>query len=663
MNNAYNNYFLGIDTGGTFTDFVLAEGENIRIHKVLSTPSAPDQAILQGIAELGISLDDLKIVHGSTVATNAVLEGKGAKTAYITNKGFKDVLHIGRQTRKELYNLTPIKTQHIVDNDLCFEIDVRVSAEGEILNDLQQDDLDALLSEIQHHEVQAVAINFLYSFLDERHEQQVAQEINNQLPESLFISCSHEVLAEAKEYERGITTWLNAYVGPLVNGYLKRLQQQIHPAAISIMRSSGQTTSAVMAGKEAVHLLLSGPAGGLNAAKFISHITGKKNLLTFDMGGTSTDVAMFDGEIALGQTGSIVDLPVSVPMIDIHTIGAGGGSIAWVDAGGALQVGPESAGAAPGPACYNQGGRKATVTDANLVLGHLPKSTKLGGSMTLEFAKAEQVVSQLRQEAGLDSIEKTAEGILRIANEKMAEALRVISIERGIDPADFALLAFGGAGGLHICALADALNMKQAIVPIHSGVLSALGMLAAKPGREMSRTIAKPLDDVTDEDIEEQIAKLIVDAQNAIAEEGIDKQSLTYKPSLDICFRGQSSSITVPWQSREQAIAAFKQAYLKRYGQLLESALELVTVRLSVNAHIQEITISKTKVTTNLHSEFSEVYGIEQPVPVLPRASLQSAQIMNGPMIITDNVATVWIEPSWQAQLDEYGNLLLEKQS
>ncbi len=657
MNNDSNNYFLGIDTGGTFTDFVLAEGENIRIHKVLSTPSAPEKAILQGIAELGISLDGLKIVHGSTVATNAVLEGKGAKTAYITNKGFKDVLHIGRQTRKKLYDLTPIKTKHIVDNDLCFEIDVRITADGEILNDLQQEDLQSLLTEIQNHDIQSVAINFLYSFLDERHEQQVAQE----LPKSLFISCSHEVLAEAKEYERGITTWLNAYVGPLVNGYLNNLQQQTEPAAISVMRSSGQTTSAATAGEEAVHLLLSGPAGGLNAAKFISQLTSQNKLLTFDMGGTSTDVAMFDGEIALGQTGWIVSLPVSVPMIDIHTIGAGGGSIAWVDAGGALHVGPESAGANPGPACYNQGGTQATVTDANLVLGHLPKSVKLGGSMTLQLRKAEEAMSDLQQQADLESIEKTAEGILRIANEKMAEALRVISIERGIDPAEFALLAFGGAGGLHICALADSLNMTRAIVPIHSGVLSALGMLAANPGREVSRTIAKPLQEVSDSDIEHEIHLLKQKAETAIGEEGITKESLTYKPSLDICFRGQSSSLNVPWQNRQQVISDFEHEYKNRYGQLLDSALELVTVRLSVNAHMQGIAMSKTEVNTHLPQEFSEVYSIEQTVEIIPRAGLAPGEKRLGPVIITDAVATVWIEPSWQAELDEYGNLLLIK--
>ncbi|MDH3981126.1 MAG: hydantoinase/oxoprolinase family protein, partial [Gammaproteobacteria bacterium] len=383
--------FLGVDTGGTFTDFVSFDGARLRVHKVLSTPDAPERAILQGIAELGLSTDGLQVIHGSTVATNAALERKGVRTAYITNRGMADVLTIGRQARRELYNLQPQPALPPVPRELCLEVGVRMGADGVHVAELTAADRSALLASIEQLRPEAVAINLLFSFLDDSDE----RSIESWLPDGMFVSRSSEVLPEYKEYERGIATWLNAWVGPRVAGYLERLDQALAPAPVAVMQSAGGTVRADLAGRKAVHLLLSGPAGGLMGARLIGQQAGHTRLLTFDMGGTSTDVALIDGDIRLTSEGHIGPWPVAVPMVDMHTIGAGGGSIARLDSGGLLQVGPESAGAVPGPACYGQGGTQVTVTDANLVLGRLQPDAFLGGAMTLDAGAARRVLNQL----------------------------------------------------------------------------------------------------------------------------------------------------------------------------------------------------------------------------------------------------------------------------
>lgn len=447
---------LGIDTGGTFTDFIVYKDEKLITHKVLSTPKAPEQAILQGIKDLQLDTENLTIVHGSTVATNALLEGKGVTTAYITNFGLGDVLSIGRQTRKELYNLQPEKHAPPVAKEYCLETGGRLSSTAEVIEELTAAQLEKLEQQIKTLAPKAVAINLLFSYLDDTAEKRIEKII----PGSIFVSRSSDVLAEYKEYERGIATWLNSYVGPLVQDYLSRLQDTLANASIAVMQSAGGTIAANFAGQQAVHMLLSGPAGGLAAAKFMGDITSQQRLLTFDMGGTSTDVAMIDGELQLSSEGVIAGYPVAIPMVDMHTIGAGGGSIASVDAGGLLQVGPESAGADPGPACYGNNGTVATVTDANLVLGRLRADAFLGGGMQLDIVAAENAIKPIAEKLKL-SIEDAATGIISIANEHMAHALRVMSVQRGIDPRELSLVSFGGAGGLHVCALADALAMKK----------------------------------------------------------------------------------------------------------------------------------------------------------------------------------------------------------
>lgn len=648
---------LGIDTGGTFTDFVYYDGERIHIHKVLSTPDAPERAILQGIREMNIELHGLRIIHGSTIATNAVLEGKGARTAYITNRGLKDVLSIGRQARRELYNLQPGPSRPPVPEELCLEAGGRITHEGVVIDPLTEDDIAGLKKQISDLRPQSAAINLLYSFVDDQYEKKIAQS----LPDDLFVTCSSEILPVQREYERGITTWLNAYVGPLVHDYLQRLSEQLKPAIVSVMRSSGLTGLAANAGREAVNLLLSGPAGGASGAHYTGVLCGQERLLTFDMGGTSTDVVLIDGSIPLTSNGRIAGYPVAVPMADIHTIGAGGGSIAFVDTGGVLQVGPESAGAMPGPACYAQGGTEPTVTDANLVLGHLPRSVLLGGSIPLDYESAYSAISKLIKPLGLETVEQVAEGIIRVANEHMVQALRMCSVQKGIDPREFVLMAFGGAGGMHICALADALGMRKAIAPARAGVLSASGMLVAPPGRQLSKTLGCIVSECSHHAVESALDELVNTGKTALTEESVDTGHLEILPSLDLCYQGQAFTLNIPWTNIERTTESFHEQHHALFGHRLDSPVELVNVRVGIMAQAEKLPLPEMTVSVNRNpAGYSDIYGQDGKVPVWQRRHLSSGKTVAGPLIIVDEVSTIYVMPGWFCTMDVVGNLVLE---
>jgi N-methylhydantoinase A len=648
---------LGIDTGGTFTDFVLYDNGELRIHKVLSSPHAPEQAILQGITELGLELQNLKIVHGSTIATNAVLEGKGARTVFITNHGLGDMLSIGRQARRELYNLQPQRVPPPVAAEFCLETGGRQAADGEVLEDLSDEDLDRLREQVDALSPESVAINLLFSFLNDRFE----KAIEAAMPDDVFVARSSSVLPEYREYERGITTWLNAYVGPLVQGYLARLEQRLSPAALTIMQSSGETCGAEQAGQLAVHLLLSGPAGGLQGAGYISKLAGCEQLLTLDMGGTSTDVAVIAGELTLTSEGHIAGYPVAVPMVDMHTIGAGGGSIASVDAGGLLQVGPQSAGADPGPACYARGGENLTVTDANLLLGRIPPQVLLGGSMPLDRNAAQVAAGKLLQGLDLDSVEALAEGVIRLANEHMAAALRVITVQRGLDPREFVLTCFGGAGGMHVCELAEALEIKRAMIPIQAGVLSALGMLVAPPGRQLSRTLKRLLDACTEADLQIEFERLREIGEKELHKEGISDAELIELPSLDLCYRGQSFSLNIPWRGISQATEAFHLAHQQRYGHRLEMPVEVVNVRLGLRSKDAMLSLAKLPPMAGPQPVgTTRIHRINEAVPVWQRTDLPADFVIKGPAVILEQVSTTWLAPGWVCRVDEYGKLCLE---
>ena len=429
---------LGVDTGGTFTDFVVCDGDVVHYHKELSTPHDPSIAILRGIKALcsgpSAKKDGLYLVHGSTVATNAILERKGVKTLLVTNRGMQDLLRIGRQTRSELYNLCPPQPGDWTAPEDCFGLGGRVDANGKLI-----ETADATsLAELRHKaaDYQSVAVCTLFSFLNPAQEQAAAEAVSDL---DLFCSLSHRVLAEYREFERASTTFLNAYVGPLVQRYLHRLADGLSARQLFVMHSTGGVMDIDEAGRHAVRMILSGPAGGLVAAGAVGRQIGRKRLMSFDMGGTSTDVALIDTAPRITVEGQIAGMPVAVPMLDIHTIGAGGGSIAWRDSAGLLRVGPESAGADPGPACYGRGGKRPTVSDANVVLGHIPPNALLAGNMPVDVDRARQVMTDLGRDFGLDA-EHMAAGVLRVAEENMAAALRVVSVQRGFDPADFSLL-------------------------------------------------------------------------------------------------------------------------------------------------------------------------------------------------------------------------------
>jgi N-methylhydantoinase A len=655
----HSEILLGIDTGGTFTDFVVYDGATLRIHKRLSTPAAPEQAILAGIEDLGIDTRRLRLVHGSTVATNAVLEGKGVRTAFITNRGFKDLLTIGRQARRELYNLQPAPLPPPVPAELCLETGGRLAADGEVVDPLTAEDLAALRSALQQLEPQAVAINLLFSFRDDRFERAIADIV----PAQIFVSRSSEVLPEYREYERGITTWLNAWVGPLVQGYLRKLGQALPGTAIAVMQSSGDTMGIAEAGRHAVRMLLSGPAGGLVGARFIGARSGHRRLLTFDMGGTSTDVALIDGETRLTGEGRIGPYPVAVPMVDMHTIGAGGGSIARIDAGGLLQVGPQSAGADPGPACYGRGGREPTVTDANLILGRLLPDHFLGGRMRLDTQAAHAAMARIAAPLGM-SVEEAALGIVRIANEHMARALRTISVRRGIDPRHFTLLSFGGAGGLHVCALAESLDMHQALIPIHAGVLSALGMLVAPHGRRLSRTLNCLLEEVDERVLDKEFSALEQQGAAALGQEGVPAEQILLERSVDLRYRGQSTSLTLTWENSGNAATAFHAAHERYYGHRLDLPIELVNLRVAARAPRPDLDLPAVQTDhEGAATAGVRIFGVSSAVAVWERTALHAAQSLQGPALITDSVSTTFLAPGWQCRRDDDGNLLLERRT
>jgi N-methylhydantoinase A len=650
--------WLGIDTGGTFTDFVLFDGRSLRVHKVLSTPQAPEEAILRGIRDLGLSLPGLQVVHGSTVATNAALERKGVRTVYITNRGLADVLTIGRQARAELYNLQPQPRPPPVPRALCLEVGARLGADGSRITAFEAADRDLIEQQVAALQPRAVAVNLLFSFLDNEDERTIA----SWLPEGLFVARSSEVLPEYREYERGIATWLTAWVGPLVAGYLERLGQALRPATVSVMQSSGGTVSAEQAGRKAVHLLLSGPAGGLMGARFIGRQTGSTQLLTFDMGGTSTDVALIEGDIRLTSEGHIGPWPVAVPMVDMHTIGAGGGSIAVIDSGGLLQVGPESAGALPGPACYGQGGTAATVTDANLVLGRLRGDAFLGGAMTLDAAAAVRAVAAIAEQLGL-GVEEAAAGIIRIANEHMVQALRVISVQRGLDPREHVLVSFGGAGGLHVCALAEALGMRHALVPVHAGVLSALGMLVAPRARQVSRTRAGSLADAEEGPLEQELQALADWGRGELRAEGIAQGDIACDFSADLRYQGQTYTLTLPWQGVEPTCRAFHDEHERRYGHRLGIPVELVNLRAGLQGPTPDIRLPKLPARAGAAGTppSARLAGYAGEMPVWRRERLPAGERITGPALITETVATTYLAAGWRCRVDDAGNLHLER--
>lgn len=649
---------LGIDTGGTFTDFVLLTDSGIRIHKTLSTPDRPETAVLEGIRALGIEepvcRGAVKIIHGTTIATNAALQRRGVRTLYIGNQGLTDLLDIGRQVRPDLYQLEFEAEAGPVPADLCLGVHARLDANGDELVALDDAELARIRLRVEQRAPKAIAINLLFSFLNDAQE----RRLEAALEDLAFVSRSSHVLPEYREYERGIATWLNAWLGPLVSSYLGRLDQATGAAPLTVMQSSGSTIAAKVAATRAVNLLLSGPAGGVIAARRLGHDAGHPRLLTFDMGGTSTDVSMIDGEPVQSTDARIGPWPLAIPGLDIHTIGAGGGSIAELDAGGMLQVGPESAGAQPGPACYGLGGIQATVTDANLVLGRLRAHRFLGGRMQLDEEAARSAVGRLAQQAGLGTREMAA-GIIDIANQHMATALRFISANRGHDPREFMLCCFGGAGGLHVCDLAESLDCAGIILPARGGVFSALGMPAAAPGRELSLSRCMRLTDFTPNVAARLFGQLTEQGLQELRDEGVLPETVQIRNQLELRYRGQTHALGVDWQNPEQSKRDFESAHQLRYGhQLPGQEVEIATLRVSLKAHAPLQQYPGYRVPT---SDTPQPNGTQHPrsdLPEILRDELMPGTKLEGPLLILEETTTSLLKSGWTATVDPFGNLV-----
>ncbi len=656
---------IAIDTGGTFTDCVYRVDGRVQVFKLPSTPVDPARAISEAIEHIaditGAELLDVR--HGTTVATNALLERKGARVAFITTAGFEDTLAIGRQARPDLYDWNTHRPKPLADEERCFGVAERIRCDGFIQLAPNSHSLADLCQRVRSSGAESIAISLLFSFANPAHEQAVARALE---PLLIPISSSHQILPEFREFERASTVTINAYVAPRMSSYLDDLGEALaqRGAQFSIMQSSGGILSARTAAREPVRTILSGPAGGVIGALSVARQAKIKRIISFDMGGTSTDVAFIDGahEPVTTVEGQIDGLPIRVPMLDIHTAGAGGGSLAWVDAAGALQVGPQSSGADPGPACYGKGER-ATVTDADLVLGRLHPRYFLGGEMPLDAARALQSIVCIR-DSGSDfaSVEKLAEGIVRVADAQMENALRRVSVERGQDPRSCTLLAFGGAGPLHACALASALGIGRVLVPAAPGALSALGILDADLRREFSRTVmtspGNPL-------VETVFIELENEARKVFASEKL-KPSLTR--SADLRYQGQGFELRVGWSGR--AVESFHQLHQKAFGYSdPQRTVEVVTLRVQAvartpktNQHQSAIRRGDARAARiSSHRIFED--GRWRRGGLYDREALLAGDRFDGPAIIVELSATTYVPSGWSATVDASNNLMLEPQS
>ncbi len=679
---------VGVDTGGTFTDFVFEVKGQLQIFKLASTPADPAQAIIAGlrrIAEITNSeLSNLEVVHGTTVGTNALLQRRGARTALVTTRGFEDVLAIGRQARPELYNLNAIKPPPLVPDKLRFGVRERITSSGEVLEELNDSDVKTLIQKMKRSRAESVAISLLFSFTNPVHEQRLAAAL---AALNLPLSISHKILPEYREYERTSTVAINAYLQPLMGTYLNRLStsaSESEPAALNnqrprtkdirpsfslrVMQSSGGSISASAAAEEPVRTILSGPAGGIVGALRAARAAGFANIVTFDMGGTSTDVALCDrGALRMTNEANVAGLPVAVSVMDIHTVGAGGGSIARVDEGGSLRVGPESAGADPGPACYGRS-LLPTVTDAHLVLGHFAGSGLLGGEFKLDEARAGEALAVLAGNmtgaAGRNvSIKEAAQGVLEVVNTNMERALRRISVERGYDPRSFALLPFGGAGGLHAVDLARALRIPTIILPSAAGALSAIGVLAADVVKDQSRTVMLEVKPGIAAKLEKTFSAMESATRAALHGEGFSDLDQRHQRSLAARYKGQSFELEIK-QTIGDIARAFHRAHEVRYGYAQKTnVVEIVAARLRSTGVVTKLKQSRLRASSQGDGppRYREAFIAGQRVraAVYDRDELQAGARLRGPCILTEYSSTTLIPKDAKASVDVYGNLII----
>jgi N-methylhydantoinase A len=655
---------LGVDVGGTFTDAVLFDGREIHTAKRPTTPEDQSLAVLSAVdavlRQAGASGADVEsFAHGMTVGTNALLEERGARTALIATCGFADVLEIARQNRPQLYRLCAPKPAPLVPEELRFEAGERVGPSG-VIEPLSEAEPGRLAHLIAESGAESVAICLLFSYVDPSHERRIAERLRRELPD-VHVSASHEVLPSFREYERSSTTAIDAYLSPLLEGYLVRLAATAADADLPrplVMRSSGGLASAEETARAGAWSVLSGPAGGAVGAGILARVSGDGNALGFDMGGTSCDVCVVeDGEVKRTDSREIGGRIIQLPMVDVHTVGAGGGSIGWLDPGGALRVGPRSAGADPGPACYGRGGREPTVTDANLLLGRLAADSELAGGVALDAEAAEAAVGTLASALGLDALE-TAEGILRIANQEMVQALRVVTVERGVDPRRFALMPFGGAGPMHAAAVAGELGVQRILCPRAGGVLSALGLCASDRRRDTTRTVMLNGTELSAERISGEVKELVA---------GLDRDLPSAEPEVmyEMRYAGQSFELPVPGSTcpdPAELTERFEAAHEQRYGYRdPDGEIVLVHIRLAMVAPGPRPQLAAAP-PERLEESSREVRfdGGWARTPVLrgePPADLEA----EGPAIFELPEATLVLPAGWRAQVDAAGTICAER--
>jgi N-methylhydantoinase A len=657
---------VGVDVGGTFTDLVAfnpAAG-TLRIVKIPSSPPNFEHAVIEAVNRVADGYQSIRVVHGSTVATNALLQRSGEAIAFVTTEGFRDMLLIGRQNRPRLYALHIERPPPITPAENWFTVRERVDARGRVVEALSDGEIERVLREIETRGLKHVAICLLFSFINPDHERKLANRFGDA---GLTVSLSCDVLPEFREYERASTTAINASLRPTVQNYLEKLAAglPLREGNLRITQSAGGTLSVDDAAKSAAKLVLSGPAGGVMGAAFVARDAGVKDVITYDMGGTSTDVAtVIDGTPQWTTKSTVDGLPIALPVFDIHTVGAGGGSIASLDAGGALRVGPKSAGAIPGPACYGRGGTLPTVTDANLVLGRIVPDAFLGGAMKIDADLARHAIEPLASAMNKSVIE-TALGIVRVAEANMTSAIRAVTAQRGHDPRRFTLVSFGGAGGLHACGLAQSLDIARVLVPPYAGVLSALGMVVAPPVVDVARTIIHIGMQINDSEVEAEFARLDQESAEQLPQE----QTKAIEHFADVRFRGQSHEIKIPVVGMTLADISrrFYSAYRTMYGRPPTGrAIEIVTLRVRRIGYAPKVELPPLREQPLIAgvvrlAELIDAQGATQQAAIVKRAELMGLGKLVGPALMLDAEATTFIPEGWIADAQPNGAVLLQR--
>lgn len=679
-------YMIGVDVGGTFTDISLlnTEKEELARLKVRSTVEDPSQAIVAGIKEIleknQVNYHEVSyLAHGTTVATNALIERKGARTALITTEGFKDLLEIGNQTRPSLYNYFQQKPEMLIPSGWNYEVRERLFYNGDICLPLDEVGVAAIVEKLKAQDIEAIAVCTLFSYINPVHEEKIEAIISEKFPE-VYRSISHKLVPEFREYPRMSTTVLNAYLGPIMKKYVKNFSNSIKAMGIQVAPYVTQSNGSIISISETIdspiRTAVSGPSAGVIAATYVAELCGIKDIITFDMGGTSADISLIEnGAMLLSTERTINGFPVKTPMIDINTVGAGGGSIAWLDAGGALKVGPQSAGAAPGPAAYNRGGQEPTVTDANVVLGRLNPDYILGGKMEIRADLAHQAIEEKISSRTNSSVVEAAAGVIAVVNSNMVRAIRVISVKRGYDPREFTLVAFGGAGALHACAVARELGINSMIIPFSPGIFCSVGLLVAdiKYDYVQSKIMIAEANKIAE--INRIFAQMVAEGERMLEQEGIPASEREYVRTIDARYQRQNYElqITLPEgnlddKGLQALIEQFHQEHMKNYGYCnREQPLELINYRVNAIGRTPKPNMPKYQLRQSLPTPQP---AFNRPVyfegeqgfvdcPVYLRANLLAGQKISGPAVIEQMDTTILINPDWQAEIDQYLNIML----